>query len=302
MQAYGAVLKNMKESHQYRLELSLLYGQWGIGVVESKAGQVINILPANWSTGTWASGMSGAVLDIWNTQGLAGAVLDATGVIVQTVNVANQSITIAAGGNITNVNPGDYIYFQGARTATSYNECPGLYAILNNSGAAAGVLFNIDASLYNLWASQQYAVNGNLSLTAIMNASAVGMNFGLHKGILLCSPEKFAQLASDEAALRRYINNTPKTDRGVRGISFMMGSVDVEILPHPMVQQGHCMLLAEETIHRVGASEVTMALPGSGESMQVQISDMTGVEIRSYSDQGIYSDCPAQNVLLTGVV
>jgi hypothetical protein len=26
-QAYGAVLKNMKESHQYRLELSLLYGR-----------------------------------------------------------------------------------------------------------------------------------------------------------------------------------------------------------------------------------------------------------------------------------
>lgn len=301
-QAYGAVLKNMKESHQYRLELSLLYGQYGIGIVQSVAGQVISITNASWANGTWASGMSGATLDIWSTQTLVGAVQHATAVAIQTVNVLAETVTIAAGGVITAVVPGDVIYFQGARTATAYNECPGLYAILSNSGANAGVLFNIDASLYDLWAANQYAVNGNLSLTAIFNAAAVGMSFGLHKGMLLCSPDKFAQLASDEASLRRYIENTPKTDRGVKGISFMMGSVDIEIVPHPLIQQGSAMLLAEESIHRCGATDITMGMPGTGQAMEVHVTDLTALEVRAMSDQGVYSDVPAQNVLLTGIV
>jgi hypothetical protein len=71
-----------------------------------------------------------------------------------------------------------------------------------------------------------------------MQAAAIGMVFGLEKGLLLCSPNKFAQLASDEAALRRYVQDQRDTKRGVKGISFMLGSVDVEILPHPLVRDG----------------------------------------------------------------
>lgn len=55
-QAYGAVLKNMKESHQYRLECSLLYGRDGLGVVSGNAGGVLSITAATWATGIWASG------------------------------------------------------------------------------------------------------------------------------------------------------------------------------------------------------------------------------------------------------
>jgi hypothetical protein len=293
-QAYGAVLKNMKESHQYRLELSLLYGRDGLGIVDANNTGVLSLTAASWATGIWASGMKGAILEAFTTTA-ASATQHNGDLTISAISVANKTVTVT--GTSAAVVQNDILYFKGARTTTGYNECAGLYRILTNTGT----LFNIDAASYELWQSQSYAVSGNLSLTAIMNGAALGMSFGLEKAILLCAPEKFAQLASDEAALRRYVQDTPKTKRGVKGISFMMGSVDVEILPHPLVKQGSAMMLAEESIHRVGAVDVTFSLPGSNDPMQVHVTDSTAIELRSMSDQGIYSDTPAQCVLLTGI-
>lgn len=293
-QAYGAVLKNMKESHQYRLELSLLYGRDGLGVVSDNTSGVLTISAATWATGIWASGMKGAILEAFTTVA-ASATQHNADLTISSISVANKTVTVT--GTSSAVVANDVLYFKGARTTTGYNECAGLYRILTNTTT----LFNIDAAAYELWKSQSYAVNGNMSLTAIMNAGAVGMSFGLEKALLMCAPEKFAQLASDEAALRRYVQDTPNAKRGVKGVSFMLGSVDVEILPHPLVKQGHSLMLPEDAVHRVGATDVTFSLPGSGEAMQVHVTDSTAIELRSMSDQGIYIDTPAQAVLLTGI-
>lgn len=293
-QAYGAVLKNMKESHQYRLECSLLYGRDGLGIVSANATGVLTITSATWATGIWAMGMTGAILEAFD--GTGATVSQHNGdLTISAVSVANKTVTVTGTSNAVVAN--DVLYFKGARTTTAYKECPGIFRILSNTGT----LFNIDASVYNLWQSQAYAVSGNMSLTAAMNAGSIGMSFGLSKAVLLLAPEVFAQLASDEAALRRYVQDTPNAKRGVKGIVFQLGAVDIEILPHPLVRQGHAMMLAEQSMHRVGATDITFALPGTGEDMTVQVTDSTAVEIRAMSDQGIYSDTPAQCVLLTGI-
>lgn len=295
-QAYGAVLKNMKESHQYRLECSLLYGCDGIGIVSTNTSGVLALTAASWATGIWASGMAGAIITAW-TANTATATQHDGDLVITGVSVSNKTVTVT--GSTTATTTGDFLYFKGSRTSTAYNEPPGLYRILTNGNTFVNttVLFNIDAAVYELWKSQYYAVNGNLSLTAIMNGAALGVSFGLEKAILFCAPEKFAQLASDEAALRRYVQDTPNAKRGVKGITFLMGSVDVEILPHPLVKQGHAMIL-NESIHRTGATDVTFSLPGSSEKLDVMVSDMTAVEFRSMSDQGIFAEKPAQCVLL----
>ncbi len=293
-QAYGAVIKNMKESHQYRLELSLLYGRDGLGVVSTNTSGALVITAATWATGIWASGMKGAILEAFTTVAESSTQHDGD-LTISAISVALKTVTVT--GTSSAVAPGDILYFKGAKSSSLYKECAGLYRILTNTGT----LFNISASSYELWQAQSYAVSGNLSLTAIMNAAAVGMSFGLEKAVLMCAPEKFAQLASDEAALRRYVQDSPNAKRGVKGIVFQLGSVDVEILPHPLVKQGHALMLAEDSIHRVGAVDVTFSLPGSGEAMQVHVTDSTAIELRSMSDQGIYSDSPAQCVLLTGI-
>jgi hypothetical protein len=295
-QAYGAVIKNMKESHQFRLECSLLYGQMGLGIVSTNTSGVLTLTAASWATGIWASGMSGATLEAWTTTAATSTQHNGT-LVVGYVSVANLQVTVS--GTNSSVVAGDILYFQGSRNSTGFNECAGLFAILANGTLnSAAVLFNIDASVYNLWSAQYYAVNGNLSLTAIMQAAAAGVNFGLEKGILFCNPVKFAQLASDEAALRRYIQDSPNAKRGVKGITFLMGAVEVEILPHPLVRQGHALLLAEDCVHRVGATDVTMSMPGSNEPMTVHVTDSTALEFRSMSDQGVYIETPAQCVLI----
>lgn len=293
-QAYGAVLKNMKESHQYRLECSLLYGRDGLGIVSANNSGVLSIAAADWATGIWASGMKGAVLESFDSTATSANQHNGD-LVISSISVTNKTVTVTGTNGAVVAN--DILYFKSARTTTGYNECPGIFRVLSNTS----VLFNIDAGSYELWKSQSYPVSGNLSLTAIMQAAALGMSFGLEKAMLLCAPEKFAQLASDEAALRRYVQDTPQAKRGVKGISFMMGSVDVEINPHPLVRQGHSFMLASDSIHRVGATDVTFSLPGQGQEMTVHVTDSTAIEIRSMSDQGIYSDTPAQCVLLTGI-
>lgn len=295
-QAYGAVLKNMKESHQFRLECSLLYGRDGLGVVDTNSGGGVLIITSDsWSVGTWASGMTGAILEAWTTTG-SPATQHNGDLTISNVSVVNESITVT--GTSAAVAPGDVLYFKGARGASSYAECIGLYRILSTT---SGTIFNIDSGAYDLWRSQQYAVEGNISLTAIMQAAAAGMPFGLTKALCLLAPTNFAQLASDEAALRRYVQDSPNAKRGVKGIVFMLGSVEVEILPHPIVRQGHAMMVPEEAVHRVGAVDVTFALPGSGEKMEVHVTDSTAIELRSMSDQALYLDTPAQAVLLTDI-
>lgn len=293
-QAYGAVLKNMKESHQFRLELSLLYGRDGLGTVSSNTLGALVITSATWATGIWGSGLKDAILEAWTTVAATSTQHDGN-LTISAVDIGAKTVTVT--GTSTSVVANDILYFKGARTSTGYNECAGLYRVLTNTGS----LFNIDASTQQLWAANSYAVNGNLSLTAIMQAASIGMSFGLKKAILLTAPEKFAQLASDEAALRRYVQDQPQAKRGVKGITFLMGSVDVEIVPHPLVKQGSAMLLSEDTINRVGATDITFALPGSGEKMDVQVTDSTAIEFRSMSDQAIFSEKPAQCVLLTGI-
>lgn len=296
-QAYSAVLKNMKESHQFRLEVSLLYGQDGLGIVSANASGVLTLTAATWSVGIWAGGMAGAVLEAW-TANTATATQHNGDLTISSVNIANQTVTVT--GTNSGVVANDLLYFKGSRTSTAYNEAPGLYRILTNGTLFTNTttLFNIDAALYELWRAQYYVVNGNLSLTAIMQACAQAIPYGLQKALLFIAPVKFAQLASDEAALRRYVSNTPETKRGVKGISFMLGSVDVEILPHPMVKAGHGMMIPEAHYQRVGATDVTFALGGSGEAMQVQVTDNTAIEFRSMSDQGGYLETPAMGVLL----
>jgi hypothetical protein len=292
-QAYGAVLKNMKESHQFRLECSLLYGRDGLGVVSTNTSGALVITSDTWASGTWA-GLKDAVLEAWDSTGATANQLNGD-LTVSSVVISTKTVTVT--GTSTSVVATNILYFKGARTATAWNECAGLYRILTN----ATTLFNIDASVYQLWQANSYAVNGNLSLTSIMQAASVGMVFGLEKAMLLCSPNKFAQLASDEAALRRYVSDQRETKRGVKGISFLLGSVDVEILPHPLVRDGSSMMLNESSIQRIGATDITFAMPGSGSTMEVHVTDQTALEIRSMSDQSIFSDMPASCVLLTGI-
>lgn len=295
-QAYGAVLKNLKESHQYRLEASLLYGRDGLGVVSTNTSGVLVLTTASYASGIWAAGMKDAILEAFT--GVGASVTQHNGdLTITSVDLTAKSVTVT--GTNSAVVANDVLYFKGARTATAYNETPGLYRILTNTGT----LYNIDAGSYDSWKAQSYAVGGNLSMTAIMQGASLPLVYGLEKGLVLCAPEKFAQLGVDEAALRRYVNDgdMKNTRRGVKGVDFMMGPTDLEVMIHPMIKQGEAMLIPDRVTHRVGATDITFGFPGTDNPMEVHVTDTTALEIRSMSDNAIYLETPAQGLLYTGI-
>jgi hypothetical protein len=61
------------------------------------------------------------------------------------------------------------------------------------------------------------------------------------------------------------------------------------------------MLLNESSIQRIGATDITFGMPGSDSKMEVHVTDTTALEMRSMSDQAIFSDMPASCVLMTGI-
>lgn len=289
--AYAAVLQNMKFSHMFRLECSLLYGRDGLGIVEDNTTGALLITAASWAPGIWASGLKGSVLEAFTT--VAESASQHNGdLVISAVNIPDRIITVT--GTSSAVVANDILYFESARTTTAWNECAGLFHILKNEGE----LFDISAATYDAWRSQELDVSGQVSLTAIMRLVAKCQSYGLEDACLFISPERYADLASDEAALRRYNDAGEKAKRGPKSISFSMGSTDVEIISHPMLRQGHAFLLPSDEVHRIGSTDVTMALPGSSEELTVQVSNNTAIEFRSMSDQGIFMEVPARAGLL----
>jgi hypothetical protein len=293
-QAYGALLKNMKESHQFRLECSLLYGRSGLGKVNTNTSGALVLYEDTFADGIWAAGLKDSILEAWTGTG-ATATQHNGDLTISGVDIPTFQVTVT--GTSAAVVQNDHLYFKGSRTATGYNECPGLYFIMTNTGS----LFTIDAGVFDSWKTSSFAVGGQISLTAIMKAAAQGVAYGLEDAVLLINPVRFAQLASDEAALRRYNDDGAKAKRGPRSISFSMGNVEVEIVAHPLVKRGHAMLLPADQVHRIGSTDVTMSLPGSDEPLNVIVSGVTAIELHSMSDQGIFIEVPARAVLMTGI-
>jgi hypothetical protein len=292
--AYAAVLSNMKFSHMYRLECSLLYGTSGLGIVDANDAGALTITEASFAPGIWGAGLVGAKLEAFTSTDET-ATQHNGDLVVSAVDIPNRTITVT--GTSAAVVQNDILYFKSSRTTTGWNECFGLYKILTNTGE----LFNIDATDYDAWRSQELDCAGQVSMTQIMRLAAKCQSYGLEMAVLMIAPERFADLASDEAALRRYNDDGAKAKRGPKTIAFSMGGVDIEIMSHPMLKLGHAFLLPADEVHRIGSTDVTMALPGSDEELSVQVSNLTAIEFRSMSDQGIFLEVPAKGGLLYGI-
>ena len=44
------------------------------------------------------------------------------------------------------------------------------------------------------------------------------------------------------------------------------------------------MMLPDNAVHRVGATDITFGMPGTGEPMQVHVTSTSALEMRSMSD------------------
>lgn len=294
-QAYGFVLQSMKEMASKKLELSLLYGQLGIGQVQSVSTNTVTITTATWSPGTWA-GLINAGVDSW-TALTASATAHDTNLTVLGIALSTRQITFST---ITNTVANDYLYFYGSRTSTAFNEGPGIMNIIRQT---SGTMFNINIGNYDTFQAQQYPVNGAFSFTAIITGAMQAYNYGLSEDVvLMCSPRQYAVLAADEAALRRYDSSYSRSEgeRGNKALKFHTGTGSIEILPHPYVRDSEAAIVPFDYCRFVGASKLVSGLPGVGD-LAVQVSDTGAVELRMFADMSPCILKPALCVFFSGL-
>lgn len=296
--------KAMMESATARIEAQLLYGGTGLAQTSGTANAsatstVATIKAAEWAPGIWA-GSEGAEVDFYSS----GVIVNSNAALtISEVDHDAKSVTVT--GNSTDISAIDAssggadldIYFRGSFG----NEMLGLKSIVSNSG----VLYGIDGSNYSLWKGNVFAVGGaDLTLKKILQGNAKAAAKGLMEdSCVYVSSTTFANLANDQASLRRYSGEVKKAVDGFSYIEFYAPSGVIEIVPHPMVKEGEAISYPKDKCERIGSTDITFNTPGGeGGEMFKHLNDQTGYECRLYSEQAVFLPHPAKGVLYTGIV
>jgi len=291
MDATKYLVANMLRSITKKMEIELLYGQIGYGAVASIAANVITIATAEYAPGIWV-GAEQMPLEIRDSTG-ATSRGQAT---VASVDLSARTVTVdlmPAG-----VVAGDIIWHKGAYG----KEFAGIHKILTNTGT----LFGISASSYSLWASSSYAVgSASLSLAKIERALAKAAAKGLDSDVtVLVNPNTWADLLSEQAALRRYDQSYSgeKAEGGHKAIKFYGQTGAISIEPSIYVKEGYSYAIDPKDFMRVGSADITFKRPGMEGQFFKELENSAGVELRCWSDQALFCQAPGRQTILSGIV
>jgi hypothetical protein len=301
--AWGQALMNLRVSHMKRLELMLLYGQLGLGVVETLASDTVTVSSASWSPATWI-GLEGALFDFWTTSA-TGATQhgETTGSTLNVIDFTAQTLEFAASGpsGDTTVDADDVIYFHGARAASTYNECVGLMKIAQNTGT----LFGVAGASYAIWQGNIKSSFGAMTMGKLLDAVSLAVDRGLdEKVVLLVCPKAYEVLNADLSASRHFDGSysREKGENGTQSIVYngQMGQVEVKV--HPFLRRGESVAFPASQMKLIGSTDVGMGVPGTdGRDIFFHIQTKNAIEARSFSDLALLCLAPARCVAITGI-
>lgn len=301
----------MMESLTKRLELDMLYGQVGVGIVASSVNSsttktVLQLSTASWGTGIWA-GMTNATLTFYKVSDDTLVSSGADSIFsIAAVDVQNRKLTVT--GTTTGISALDTaalagtlnIYFKGSHG----KQMAGLIKILTNTGS----LFSIDASVYELWQGNTVSIGGQLTLSKLMNALAIPAGRGLDEKVsVFLNDRTWANVASDQAALRKYDAqyDEERAKNGFRALTFYSQNGEVELIPWNCIKEGEAIAIPLKQVKRIGSTDITFSQPGGNEkdpSYFRELADSAGFEYRCYSGQAIFVVKPARTLYMSGIV
>lgn len=299
----GLLVMNMSESLNKRLEVSMWYGQTGFAQVNASANvdsthTVMTVQTGHFASGIF-SGLEGAKFDAYDstTKKNTNAVL-----VIDSVDLDNKTITVS--GNSTDIAALDTFLASGTcqlHFETAYgNEMPGVDKIITNTGT----LFGISAATYGLWKGNTHSAgSGALTLVKVLSAVSKAVQRGLDENVkLYVNPTTWANLNSDEAALRRYNSGDREAMRAHESIVYHSQNGLIEVVPHNIIKEGEAFIMSPNRWKRVGSTDVTFNNPGKGGEFFRELTDAAGFELRAYLDQAIFTECPARSVKITNIV
>jgi hypothetical protein len=301
--------ENLTESGSFRQELQFLYGQDGLGVVDtSPTTTAFKITAATWSAATWG-GLQGASLVCVSADGttLRGTTANVSSVDLDPSSATYRTVTVDTA--FTGILATDKIYFQTAAIAGAVNESVGLNKILTTT---SGTLFGLNVATYPLFRSTQYAVGGTLTVTKIMSAVLQAVNRGLKEDVdLMISPDAFQGFinplvdpSANSGAGPRKIDNTynaTKLEVGSDNVVLHAQGIKVKVVPHMLVRNGDGFIVPLKRFKRVGSQEMSWETPGKKGEIFFHSPTLAAWEIRCYSNQALFCESPGICVKLTGI-
>ena len=293
MDATKFLVSNMLRSMSKKLEIEMIYGQVGYGVVDSVSGSDVVIETAEWAPGIWA-GAESMPLEFYTGSSLSASAS------VSSVDLNGRKVTVS--GITGTITAGDVIFHKGAYG----NEFAGVHKILTQN---TGTLFNINVSQYNLFKGNEYsaAVGGvaaPLSFTKINLAAARAVEKGLDSKLTaLVNPRAWANILSDQAALRRFDGSysSAELQNGAKSVKFYSQNGEIEIVPSIYVKEGYAYLIAVDDWSRVGSSDITFKRPGKEGDFFRDLENSAGYELRCMTDQALFCNAPGRSVLITDI-
>lgn len=313
-------MENMMESASKRLETTFLYGQTNIGQAAQQSTAIgSSMLPvviddAAWAAGIWA-GAEGSlvVFSVPATGAVVDSLLPFEIARVDTLNktvyfkvpsggtasLANLETAVEAAGGVAVHWDCDVVDASGS---ISYLEGPGLKKIFTNTG----LLFNINAANYNLWAGNSLPVTGQLNFRKINQGISLAVQRGLTKKVeVFVNPDSWTDVMSDLAAQRvfDYSYDTKKAKNGVQEIEFYGQNGSIKLVPYNLVKEGDAFIFPSDKVKRVGSRELSFRDPVSNsEDLFYQLPTQAGAGLRVYTNQTIFCQAPAQCTYISGIV
>lgn len=294
------LVENMLKSFAKRMEIQLMYGQAGLGVCESVNGQDIKIYDYEWAPGIWSGGENMKIIILNPALSVSRGVFTVTA-----VNLDTKEITVAE--SVASLVQGDVIFFNSAVAAGPiFNEFAGLHKIITNTG----VLFNINASAYNLWKGNVVPVGTSfgggeavLTLDKVETGIAKAMDKGLsdEEMTVLVNPKTWKNLLTEQTSKRLYDESyDPKLmQNGAKSIRFHGPNGMIEILSTIYCKEGYAYMIPVKEFMRVGSSDITFEQPGFEGKFLRLLESHNGYEMRAYTDQSLFTSKPGLCVLLT---
>lgn len=292
---------NMMDSVTKRLEISLIYGQVGIGEVDAAgatagANVVVPIEPSEFAPGIWA-GAEKMLIDVVRGGTLLAGASGANALEVKSADLTAKTITVTTLG--VNLLANDVLKPKGAHD----KEMKGIHSILSTS---TGLLFGIQSADYSLWRGTTFSPSTTsvLSFAILQQAISKAVEKGLESDVLvMVNPGHWDDLLTEQAALRVYDSSYKRDEmeNGAKTIKFHGQNGMIEITPSIYVKEGYAYVLCLEDWARIGSTDVTFKRPGQGEDFFLDLPSYAGYEMRCYTDQAIFCAKPGRSVLISNL-
>jgi hypothetical protein len=294
------IIGNMLKSMYHRLEIQLMYGQAGLGVIESTDGSTIVIKAAEWASAIW-NGIEGAKLEIRDSANL-NSIRGGSALKVLSVSQKNRSITFTAAlPGAATVN--DVVTFE-LGDGNLAVEFKGLHAIATTEGS----LFGIDNNVYDLFRANIVDVGASAASPAVLSfekiqegvAVAMEKGFGEEAMTVIVNPKSWKNLLTEQASLRQYDSSFSKVkvEQGAQYIEFYSQNGMIKIVPSTFCKEGYAYAICEKDMMRIGSIDVSFKDPMTGEDKYFRhLEERHGVEMRAYTDQALFTPRPSSIVL-----